>query len=166
MADGIENEGMSLADIAGIDTSEIEELRSSALPVGLYTFECQAGKLEDRMVKDDTERRVVVSVPMKVVEVDTIAEKDVSESDVMGKTQTEQFFIDPSEAEKGIGYLKGWLADIGADNSGNMGGVDGAPAGYLDRLESHRFKAKIIKKKSKDGNYYSRLQLLPKKKAA
>lgn len=164
--DGIENEGMSLADIAGIDTSEIEELRSSSLPTGLYTFECSAGKLEDKMVKDDSERRVVASVQLKVIEIDTIAEKDVNPDDVMGKTQTEQFFIDPAEAEKGIGYLKGWVADIGADNSGNMGGVEGAPAGYLDKLEGHRFKAKIIKKKAKDGNYYARLQLLPKKKAA
>lgn len=163
----IENDmGMSLADIAGLDVSDVEELRSSALPAGLYTFEITKVNFEVRSVKDDTETRYVASVEHKVIEVETIVEKGVTEAEVLGKSYTEQFFIDPAEAQKGIGYLKGFVADIGADNSGPIGGVEGAPEGFLDRLVTHRYKAKIVKKKDRSGEMRSRLQLLPKAKAA
>lgn len=163
----IENDmGMSLADIAGLDVSDVEELRSSALPAGLYTFEVTKTLLETRSVKEDTETRYVAVVELKVIEVDTIVEKGVTESEVLGKTYTENFFIDPAEAQKGIGYLKGFIADVGGDNSGPIGGVEGAPEGFLDRLVTHRFPAKIVKKKDRQGEMRSRLQLLPKAKAA
>lgn len=167
MSDGIENMGTSLADIAGLDVSDIEELRSSQLAAGLYVFEVQTSEFGERMVntKDgDEEKRFVATIPLKVVEVEAIVEKGVEDSDVMGKTQTENFFINPAEAEKGIGYLKGFVTDIGCDSSGPIGGVEGAPEGFLDRITGHRFRAKIVKKKGKDGEFYARLQLVKPKR--
>lgn len=164
--EGIENQGMSLADIAGLDVSDVEELRSSQIPSGLYTFECEPGKLVETTVKDGTETRYVVEIAAKVVEVDTVTEKGVNPEEVMGKIFTEKFFIDPAEAQKGIGYAKGFIADIGAPNTGNMGGVEGAAEGYLDALQGHRFKSKVVKKKGRDGEFYSRLQVVKPKKDA
>lgn len=161
--DEIENGGMSLADIAGLDTDDVEELRSQALTAGLYVFEMQAGKLQDTTVKDD-ERRIKINIPLKVVEVQAITEKGVTEEEVMGKVHTESFFVDPADPGKGIGYAKGFIADAGASNSGNMGGVEGAPTGYLDALQGHRFVAKALKKKGNDGVWRTRIEI-PKQKA-
>lgn len=163
-----ENQGLSLATIAGLDTSDIEELRSSQLPAGLYDFEVTETKLEQVTVnKDGTdELRFKPSIVCKVIGVDTIVESGVKEEEVLGKTYTESFFIDPAEAEKGIGYLKGFVTDIGGDSKGKVGGLPEAERGsdyepgYLDKLVGHRFKSKIVKKKGRDGEFYSRLQLV------
>ena len=156
---------MSLADIAGLDVSDVEELRSSQFPVGLFTWEVAIAKLDTQTVKDD-ELRYTGIIELKCVEVDTLTDRDATPDDCLGKTFTEKFFIDPAEAQKGIGFLKGFVADVGCDNKGNMGGVEGAPPGYLDKMVGHRFKAKIIKKKGKDGEFYSRLQLIKKSKGS
>jgi len=165
MSDGIENQ-MSLADIAGLDVSDVEELRSSQIPAGLFVFEVTKTGLDETTVGDDEELRYKAAIELKVVGVETIVEKGVEESDVMNKTHTETFFINPAEAQKGIGFLKGFITDIGGDSTGNIGGVEDGPEGFLDRIVGHRFTAKIIKKKARDGNFYSRLQLLKVKKAA
>ncbi len=159
----LENQ-MSLADIAGLDVSDVEELRSSQIPAGLYTFEVSKTGMEETTVGDDDELRYKASIELKVIEVSAIAERGVEDADVMGKTHSETFFINPAEAQKGIGFLKGFVTDIGGDSTGGIGGVEGAPEGFLDKLVTHRFPAKIIKKKARDGNFYSRLQLLKKPK--
>lgn len=167
---GVENTGMSLADIAGLDVSGVEELRSSQLPAGLFTFEVFRAELSSKMVKEESELRYVSEIELKVIEVDTIVDRDVSAEEVMGKAFTEKFFIDPAEAQKGIGYLKGFVADVGGDNQGAIGGLPEAERGadyqpgFLDKLVGHRFKSKVIKKKGRDGEFYSRLQLVKAKK--
>lgn len=174
MTEEVVGQSMSLADIAGLDVSDVEELRSSQIAAGLYTFEVVRTLFEERTVtKDDEDQmRYVGVIELKVIEIEAIAERGVEESDVMGKSHTETFFIDPSEAQKGIGFLKGFVTDIGADSKGAIGGLpeDAQPEGYvpgfLDNLVTHRFKAKIIKKKGKDGNFYSRLQLIKATKKA
>lgn len=168
MSASVENQGMSLADIAGLDVSDVEELRSSQIAAGLYTWEVTKGTMSSRMVKEDTELRYVAEIELKVIEADAVTEKGVTPEDMMGKTFTEKFFIDPAEAQKGVGFLKGFVTDIGADSKGAMGGLpedeqdaDYVP-GFLDKLVTHRFKSKVVKKKGKDGEMYSRLQLLKK----
>lgn len=162
----IENQELSLADIAGLDISDVEELRSSQLPAGLFTFEVTGRDVEKVQVKakdsEDEVTKVKVNIISKVIEVETIIDKDVEEKDVLGKSYTETFFIDPADAAKGFGYLKGWVKDIGGENDGPMGGVEGAE-GFLDKLITHRYPAKIVKKKGRDGNFYARMQTIKAK---
>lgn len=148
---------MSLADIAGMDTSDITELRSSQLPTGLFLFEVGRGSLSEKVIRDD-EQVYEIGLPLKIVEVDTITEKDTSPEDVIGKTHNERWLVIPAEAEKGIGYAKAFVADIGGDNTGAMGGVEDSE-GWLTKNEGLRFLAKVVKKKGKDGEWYSRIQL-------
>jgi len=123
------------------------------------------GFVEERMVKDNTETRYCPTIELKVIEVDAVTESGFDEKEMMGKTHTENWFINPADNEsalKTIGYLKGFVKDIGCDNAGAMGGIEGQPEGFLDKAVTHRFKAKIIAKKDKDGETRSRLQLIKK----
>lgn len=168
MSDGIENGGMTLASIAGLDVSEVEEIRASRIGAGLYTFEVTKGFVEERMVKDNTELRYCPTIELKVIEVDAVTETGFDAAEMMGKTHSENWFINPSDNEaalKTIGYLKGFVKDIGCDNAGAMGGIEGQPPGFLDKAVTHRFKAKMIAKKDRDGEMRSRLQLIKAKAA-
>lgn len=163
---GVENAGMSLADIAGLDVSGVEELRSSQIPAGQFTWEVIRAELSTKMVKEETELRYVAEIELKVLEVEVLVEKDTTPEEVLGKTFTEKFFIDPAEAHKGIGYMKAFVKDIGGSNEGAIGGLPEAEQpenyqpGFLDKLVTHRFKSKVVKKKGRDGEWYSRLQLI------
>lgn len=153
--------GMSLADIAGMDVTDVTELRASSLPAGLYTFEGISGTLEER--EKDGEKRYGAQMKFKVLEATAILDRDVNPSDLVGKTHTEFRQIDPADAATGIGYLKGFVADIGLDSSGALGGVEDAPPGMLDRIEGHRFEAKIRRSKGKDGVERSNIDPIKKK---
>ena len=166
MSDGVENSGLSLASIAGLDVSDVAELRSSRLGAGLYTFEVTKAFLEETKVKDNTEDRIKAVIELKVIEVDTVTEAGFEAKDMEGKTHTESWFINPADAEaaaKTIGYLKGFVADMGCDNTGIIGGVEGQPQGFLDRTVTHRFKAKIVARKDRQsGDLRSQLQFIKK----
>lgn len=164
---GLENTDgeFSLADLAGLDISGIEEIRSERLPIGLYVFRGKKATLTETTNRDD-EKRYVAEVTLEVAEVKALIEKDRGdESSLVGKTFTERFYIVPEKAQEGIGRIRGWYTDVGLDSAGPLGGLteDGGAPGVLDRIVDHLFPAKIIGRK-KEGETYARLQLPTKKK--
>lgn len=165
----LENDGMdfSLADLAGLDVSEIEEIRSERIPDGAYIFRGKGAKLSE-MDNRDGEKRFVVSATIEVAEVQAVVAKGVNAEELVGKTYTEKFYIVPEKAAEGIGRVRAWYTDIGLDSTGPLGGMteDGGEPGMVDRLEDHLFAAKITSRKGNDGESYARLKLPLKKKAA
>ena len=159
-----ENQTFSLASIAGLDASDIAELRATSLPPGLYVFEGVSGKLEVRE-KDDGTTQVLARIKLTVVEAKGILDKDINPDDLVGKGFTQTKYMDPTDAEQGIGYLKGFIGDIGLDSSGPMGGCNDDEGnqilGFLDLVEGHRFEAKLVSQKGRDG--VERVQLVPLK---
>ncbi len=154
----------SLAEFASVDVSDIQELRSEALSEGIYTFECESAKMEDSST-DEAERAKAV-MRFKILEAKGIVERGVNPEELIGKVHTENQFFSLDDREKAalaVGYLKGFVADIGADNSGPLGG-DGENVGFLDRMIGHRFEAKIKRRKGKDG--VTRSNIVPIKKRA
>lgn len=153
----IENQSMSLADIAGLDVTTVAELRMENLAEGLFIFEAEAGILGERE-NDEGEKKYGAQLKFKVLEVQAVMDRNVDPESLVGKTHTEFRSIDPAEAQKGIGYLKGFIADIGCDNTGSIGGLpeeaqpEGYVPGFLDKMAGHRFTAKIIHRKDKQGN--------------
>lgn len=152
----------SLADLAGLDVSGVEEIRSERLPAMAGVFRGDKVELVDGENRDQ-ERRFIAVVTFEVAEVQTIVEKGYAEADVLGKKHTERFYIVPEKAQEGIGRIRAFVADIGLDNKGALGGVEGMPEGILDRIVGHTFPAKITTRKV-DGETYSRLKLPQRKK--
>lgn len=162
--EGQEVGDFSLADLAGLDVSDIEEIRSERLPVGAYLFRGKKAGLSE-MDNRDGEKRYVATVTLEVAEVQAITEKGYKPEDVVGKTHTERFYIVPEKAQEGIGRIRAFVSDIGLDSAGALGGMteEGVPPGILDSIVDHIFPAKITAKKQ-DGETYARLKLPPRKK--
>ena len=107
---------MTLADISGIDMTNVEEFRYENLPVGAYTFQTGDCTLEELGAED----KPCAIFNVKVLETHGLVGLDdgVDEASFVGKEHREVFFI--SEA-KDIGRIKAFLNDIGAPSEGALG---------------------------------------------
>ena len=156
-----EMEGFSLADLAGIDVSEIEEVRYSTLPAGGYGFEVTEADLGED--EKDGERRFFAKFDMKVVEVLTVLEAGVDKESLVGRQHIERFFVKPADPKddvlKSIGRIRAFVADIGMPNAGELGEI-------IRNCKGHVFKGKIQHQVDKNDKsvVYSRLKLDPAKK--
>lgn len=159
MAD--ENEGFSLADIAGLDVSDIAEVRFQTLPLGVYGWEVTEADLSED--EKDGERRFKAQFDLKVIEVKSVLEQGVDKESLVGKTHTERFFIKPTESQedvqKAIGRVRAFIADTGANNAGTLGDI-------VRSMKGHIFTGKITHQTDKDDKSvkYARLRLDPPKK--
>lgn len=137
-----ETQDFSLADLAGLDVSDIEEIRSSTTPEGVFNFKINSAKLEEGTNRDE-ERRIILTVTMEITEVKALIDRKIEKESVVGKTYTEKFYIVPEKAPEGIGRIRAFITDVGLDSSGPLGGVEGQAEGSIDRLVGHFFDGKI-----------------------
>ena len=151
----------SLADLAGLTIDDIQEVRAETLPQGSYEFEVEESKLEEGTNRDG-ETRFWAEIKMKIVDAISVmperGQPAIDPDSLVGKTYTEKLYIVPEDAEKGIGRIRAWLADVGLSNNGVLGeAIEGAIG--------HRFKAKITHQASKDDKSvkFARLKLERKK---
>lgn len=142
----MEDQEFSLADIAGLDAAEIQEVRFEVLPAGVYVFRGVSAKLEDTTNRDD-ERRIVMVAKFEVVEVKSVIDREFkseeAKAELVGKTHTEKFYVVPAKAAEGLGLIRAFIGDIGLGNEGPFGGVEGSEPGIIDGLVDHEFTAKI-----------------------
>ncbi len=145
----IENEDQpefSLADIAGLDAAEIQEVRFTTLPAGLYRFRGISAVFEDTTNRDD-ERRVVLKVQVEVAEVKSVIDREYktqeAKDELIGKKHTEKFYVVPEKAAEGLGLIRAFIGDIGLGNEGPFGGVEGSDPGIVDQIVDHEFDGRI-----------------------
>lgn len=147
----------SLADLAGLNIDEIQEVRAEILPQGSYEFEVEESKLEEGTNRDG-ETRFWAEIKMKVIDAISVmperGQPPIDPESLVGKTYTERLYIVPEDAEKGIGRIRAWLADAGLANTGALGDA-------IEGAVGHRFKAKITHQASKDDKSvkYARLKM-------
>ena len=160
--EGSDTSDFTLADLAGLDVSGIEEIRSEQLPAGAFIFRGKKAKLSE-MENRNGEKRFVINLTMEVAEVQAVIDKNVDPASLMGKTHTEKFYIVPEDAANGIGRARAFLTDIGLNSAGPLGGMtdEGGDPGVLDGFVDHLFPAKIVGRKA-NGETYAQLKL-PKK---
>lgn len=152
-----ETQEFSLADLAGLDVSDIAEIRFEQLPAGIFDFECKESSLGENTNKDG-EKYYYWEGKFEVLEVQQLLEQGVDPDKVVGKVHTERKTIDPSNPTEGIGRIRAFVSDVGLDSAGNLGPV-------VEQLKGHRFRSKIVKRKNKDDPSieYANLQLERKK---
>lgn len=156
-----ENAGFSLADLADIDVSDIEEVRFQTIPAGSYGFEILESELEE--YEKDGDRKFRAVVRMKINEVKAVLEAGVDKDSLMGREHIERLTIDPTkeqaDVQKAIGRIRAFVADVGMPNTGTLGEI-------VRGLKGHIFSAKIANKPDKDDKtiVYARLKLDPAKK--
>ena len=148
----------NLADLAGLDVSEVEEVRFETLAQGVYEFKINSTKLDEGDNKDG-EKRFWAEIELEVVDVKTVIDRGVEKESLIGKKLTEKLYIVPAEWQKGVGRIRAWLADTGLENAGELGVL-------LESAVGHMFNGKIVHQTDKDDKSvkYARLRLDAKKK--
>jgi hypothetical protein len=150
----LEGQTISLAELAGEDMTSVAESRFSALPDGIYLFEVLGDPAPHLEVIETGQGNDKKKKPAAVIEfqiLDVLGLNHPSEvpegpESLIGRKHRETFFISDL---KGVGYLKAFVADIGQNNSGAMGGLPGKE-GYLTRLPGVRFQAPIKHRENKN----------------
>lgn len=142
----------SIADLAGVDMTEIAEVSFEGLPAGMYLFRGTEAKLEKvRNAKD--EPRGKIGLKMEVIEVKSITERGVEADDWLNKQHRENIWIVPEKPEEGLGLFAKFFRSIGLATEGPLGGCEDADGnqivGVLDTFIDHEFVGKIHKKPRK-----------------
>lgn len=152
----LEGEGFSLAELADIDVSDIDEVRFEGLPGGTYDFEVEnADFAEDAK---DGEKRYKIEFDFKIIECLSSIEPNVDREKLAGRKHTERFFIYPKkpkdDTEKTIGRVRAMVTDMGLNSAGKLGDI-------VRNAKGHTFRAKIVKQKDKNDPSveYARLRL-------
>lgn len=149
--EAIESMDFSLADLAGVDMSQIAEVSFEGLPAGMYLFRGLEGKLE-KVQNAKEENRGKISLQMEVAEVKSITERNQDPDDWLGKKHRENFWIVPEKPEEGLGLAVRFFRSIGINPEGKqLGGTedpDGNPVvGIIDEFaDGFEFLGKITKK--------------------
>ena len=141
----IDGEQVSLMDIAGIDMSGVEEVRSTTFPAGLFEFKCTEAKLDVRESKKGD--KAVVAFTLETMNVKTLVSetdnngKSINPEDLIGRKHVETFWItNPAED---LGRVVAFLNDTGLQATGSLQEL-------LDAMVDHSFQAVMSNKKDKN----------------
>lgn len=161
MSDGSDNMDFSLADLMGLDVTDVAEIRFETLPMGAYVFKVVSQDISEGENREG-DKRFELQVKLEIVEVKAVVAKGIEPESLVGKTHTEKFFIprgDEVKAAEGLGRIRAFVADIGLPNDGPFGKL-------CDSIVEHMFIGKIIHQKDRDdkSKVYARLKLEPAKK--
>jgi hypothetical protein len=160
MSDDMDAGGdFSLADLAELDVSDIEEIRFESLPAGAYIFKIVEATLGEKPNKDG-EQRFLAEFKVEIVEVKAVVKKGVEPESLVGKTHVEKFYIVPEKAPEGIGRIRAFLGDIGLNNAGKLGEV-------VEQSVEHIFPGKIAERPNRDdpSQKFASLRVDAKKKS-
>lgn len=131
----IGDEDVSLADIGGVDMSEVEEFRFENTPKGIYQWKCTNAeilKLGDKpAIKYNLEATNVIS----------LSDDSKDPEKYIGHKHDEAIFI--TDLEKDIGRAKAFMVDAGFEGSGTLQEL-------LDQFIGHEFVSAISHRKDKN----------------
>ncbi len=112
---------LSLADVAHINTDEIDEKRFERIPKGLYTF--VVSKAELRALTKDNVTLPGIVVQCQVKEVHELAEprEDNGQAIIDNQSSRQEIFkMNPNAPHDWIGYFKAFASDTGYQGSGSL----------------------------------------------
>lgn len=149
----------SLADLADLDISEVQEIRFESLPAGIYAFKIVNATL-DEGTNQENEKRFFVEFKLEVVECKAVVKKGVTKEELVGKQHSEKMYIVPEKAAEGIGRIRAAIADMRLPNEGKFNDVLASTVGET-------FTGKIAEQTDKNdrSRVYARLKLDPVKPA-
>lgn len=152
----------SLADLANMDTSAVEEFRFSNVPQGIYEFEVVESRLGEDTDKEGAQR-FFYQFGAKIVEVVTVLEAgydDEAKAKLVGRIVTEKNFIHPKKATFAdeIGRIKALISDIGGDNTTS---AERPFEAMLIDHQGYQFRSKVIQQVDRNDPSvkYSRLRV-------
>lgn len=139
-------QSVSLADIAGVDMSQIEAYRGGEpTPQGIYEFKLTETNLDTMEVfdkeKEDTVDRPVIMLSSEIIAVRQLKDKGIDPQSLIGLTHIERIFI--RDIEKDLGRVTAFLQDIGMTGQGTLQDL-------LDQAVGTEYVAGISHRKDKN----------------
>lgn len=132
-----ELEGMTLADLMGLDTTGMEARRmGEVLPKMFAQFECTKAEMKENKDKDGKIKNFMCSAEWKVLGIQTMLEQGAKAEEYIGKTHFELQFITNAESIK---FALGYLEDVGIKERGPLGKLWAMQQGRrINAVISHR----------------------------
>jgi len=141
----------SLADLAAMNTDEVQTLTSRVQPAGLYHV---VGISVSGKTRDAVEGKPPLHAFNFTAEIlgGTPADPSRDIEGMLKRKLTESYTLWPDQIQDLIGLLKGRYQKVGLQNSGMpLGGVEGAEPGWLDLMVGHEFMLKVRNYTDKNG---------------
>ena len=130
----VNGQDVSLAQLAGIDMSDVAEQRFTVTPEGVYQFQVENCSFEQRG------EIVGIMVDCKIHHADNLV--NANAADWIGKNHAE-FFMIGEDPVKSLGYFKAFVSDIGVSG-------DAVLEQLMQQLVGHMFIAKVVHRKDKN----------------
>jgi hypothetical protein len=131
----IGDEDVSLADIAGVDMSQVEEFRFENTPKGIYQWVCKNAEV----VK--LGNKPAIRYELEASNVIALSDDSLDPDKYVGHKHNEAIFI--TDLEKDIGRAKAFMIDAGFEGSGTLQEL-------LDQFVGHEFISAIGHRKDKN----------------
>lgn len=134
---------MSLAELAAMQTDEIQTLTSRNPDAGIYIVKGTG------VTASQSDPRTPEEAPLfsfgfeaEILQADLVDKaKDVER--LVGRKLRERYTLWPTDFREAIGLLKGRYQIVGLPNVGALGGVEGQNPGWLDGMINHIFKLRV-----------------------
>jgi len=140
----IGDEVVSLADLAGLDISEVQMNRGPvATPVGVFEFIVKEAVIGHKAVKKDGVEinKPTVEFKLEIADVITMVDAELEPDDFIGETHFETFWI--SDLKKDVGRVKALMVDAGFEGAGPFQEL-------LDAFVGHNFIGAIKQRKDRN----------------
>lgn len=151
MSDAIQSEaGFSLADLANLDTDDIQVLMSRLPAEGIFVVrgtEVKAGMNEP---KDDKPPLMYFQYQMEILDAKPL-DKKVDPETLVGKNLRERYTLWPKDLAEILGLLKGRYKTVNLPTAGVLGGVEGQEPGWTDGIVNHVFRVRVRHWEGKTG---------------
>lgn len=113
----LNGESVSLADIAGLDMSDVQEYRGFLFPIGTYRWGILEAKLDKVKRQDQLCAAAIFKLHVKEV-LAAVYPDGMNEEEIVGKEFTHTFAI--QDIQKDLGRIKAFLVDVGVSGKGGM----------------------------------------------
>ena len=139
----IEMNFANLMDLATVDTSDLSAQTSRLQREGIYVTELTELKFVEQPPQDPANpmnyNLTIKGTILAFMPLDPNESADGME----GKDLRERFFLFGENVKEGIQLLMGRFKVVGFRHKGTMGGVEGAPAGWIDEAIGKRIAVRV-----------------------
>lgn len=136
------NTGLSLADLASLNTDEIATLTSRLPEAGIFVVRGVGVKAAESNTDPEKPPLFRFGFESEILAAELL-DKDKDPEKFVGRKLNESYTLWPDSITEAIGLLKGRYQMVFLPNTGMMGGVEGQAPGWLDGIVGHIFRIRV-----------------------
>lgn len=135
----------SLADLAGLDTSDIAVVASRLPMAGVWTVQCKSAAMTMEKPKEAGQKPLPkITYKFESVKIDPLEKPDgFDPATTVGRKLSDVTVLWLSDLAENIGLLKGKYKRVGLPYEGKMGGVEGMEPGWIDSAVGSFMELKV-----------------------